>query len=75
MERKQIVNRIGVGARVLIIFPRRDGGKTRMRLQLLRRWGWRTCCTIEAPRSGSLHTLAEQWLKDYEHNPKRFRRG
>ena len=74
MERKEIVNRLGLGVRVLIIRPRRGHGPTVMRLQVRRRWGWRTCCTLRASRGRAPRVLAEQWLKDYEEHPKRFQR-
>lgn len=74
MERRQIVNRLGIGARVVMIWPRRGSWPVKMQLQVLRRWGWRTQCTIRAT-SGVPRVVAEQWLKDYEQNPKRFQRG
>jgi hypothetical protein len=76
VERKEVVTRIGIGARVLIIRPRRADGLVKMCLQVRRRrWGWRTCATVHPSPSKAPRFLAEVWLKDYEADPKRFRRG
>lgn len=73
MERRQIVSRLGTGTRILIVRPywrRGDPDRpVRVRLQVMRRWGWRTLAAGRMPGVDATEHNARIWLLDYEQRP------
>ena len=76
MEREEVVARLGMGTRVLIVRPRWFRKDTAiMRLQVIRRRGWRTISTIRVPEVKATQHQARQWMLDYDEYPAgHFRR-
>lgn len=77
MERKEVVDRLGKGTRVVIVRPRSARKNTAwMRLQVRRRiWGWRTLSAYPVAIEKATRREAEQWMLDYdEYPPGHFRR-
>lgn len=71
-----MIARLGTGTRVLILRPRFFRKDTAiMRLQVIRRRGWRTISTIRVPELEATHHRAREWMLDYDHYPTgHFRR-
>lgn len=76
MERKQIVSRLGMGMQVVIVRARFfHKGTAMMRLQVIRRRGWRTVSAKRVPELDANERRATQWMYDYETRPAgHFRR-
>jgi len=71
MERKEVVSRLGMGMRVLIVRPRWGHGVAAMRLQVLRRRGWRTVDAIRVPELEATQRKATQWMLEYDEHRTR----
>lgn len=76
MERKEIVSRLGMGTRVLIVRSRWfHKGIVTMRLQVRSRRGWRTVSAVRVPELEATQHRAQQWMLDYDEYPAgHFRR-
>lgn len=76
MERRQVVSRLGMGTQVIIVRPRFfRKGTAIMRLQVIRRRGWRTVSAVRVPEWDANERRATQWMYDYETRPAgHFRR-
>lgn len=76
MERKQIVSRLGMGTRVVIVRPRFfRKGTARMLLQVRSLRGWRTISAVWVPELEAGERQATQWMYDYDEYPAgHFRR-
>ena len=76
MERKQIVSRLGMGMRVLIVRPLLFGRGNRPMVLQVEGPGWRTVSAYPVAAIPSSHgTQATQWMYDYDERPQgTFRR-
>lgn len=76
MEHKQIIEHLGMGTRVLIVRARfLHQGTALMRLQVRRRFTWRTLSIIRVPEVEATHFRAQEWMHRYEqYPPGHFRR-
>lgn len=76
MERREIVPWFGMGTRVEIVRSRWfHRGTAVMRLQVIRRRGWRTISSVRVPEMEATQYKAQQWMRDYDEYPAgHFRR-